>query len=74
MDTQTITIKINNDNALRLLEDLERLHFIEFINKATIKEAGKKLSERLSGCISHDEAKIMHQQLNEMRNEWERDI
>ena len=69
---RTVTIKINNVNALKLLEDLEAMNFIEFINKTNVKVKGKKLSERLAGCINHQESELLHQELTEMRNEWER--
>ena len=70
----TITIKVNNVKALRLLEDLEAMNLIEFIRKNTGMVNGKKLSERLSGSITTEESEIMHKELGEMRNEWERDI
>ena len=70
----TITIKVNNVKALRLLEDLEAMNLIEFIRKNTGMVNGKNLSERLSGSITTEESEIMHKELGEMRNEWERDI
>ena len=33
-----------------------------------------KNSERFSGAISKETAKKLHKHLNEVRNEWERDI
>jgi len=40
-----------------------------------IKEQNKsKNSERFSGSISKGTAEKLHQHLNEVRNEWERDI
>ncbi len=71
---ETITIKINNASALKLLEDLESMKLIEFIKKSTSKVNGKKLSERLSGNISHEESEILHKHLVETRNEWERNF
>ena len=40
-----------------------------------IKEQNKlKNSERFSGAISKETAEKLHKHLNEVRNEWERDI
>ena len=69
---QTITIKVNNVAALKLLEDLEQMKLIEFIKKTTVKTKGKKLSERLAGSISPEESALLHKELIEMRNGWER--
>ena len=41
----------------------------------SIKEQNKmKNSERFSGAISKETAEKLHKHLNEVRNEWERDI
>jgi predicted glycosyl hydrolase (DUF1957 family) len=40
----------------------------------TEKKTNKKLSERLSGSISKEDYEIMKKELEEMRNEWERNI
>ena len=71
---QTLTIKINNVKALKLLEDLEALNLIQVIKKPAVKEKKGKLSERLAGSISAKQAKLMRNELTEMRNEWQRSI
>jgi hypothetical protein len=71
---QTVTIKINNNLALKLLEDLEALNLIQVIKQTVAKDKGKKFSERLAGSISSEQANSMRNELKEMRNEWERDI
>ncbi len=71
---QTLTIKINNVKALKLLEDLEELNLIQVINKIAVKEKKGKLSERLAGSTSSKQAKVMRKELSEMRDEWERNI
>ena len=71
---QTVTIKINNAHALKLLEELEALNLIEVIKRTVTKEKRAKLSDRLWGSISPEEADKMRKELIEMRNEWERDI
>ena len=71
---QTITIKINNAKAARLIEDLEALDLIEVIKKKVVKGKEKKLSERLLGSITSEEAEKMRTELRKIRNEWERII
>ena len=71
---QTLTIKINNVKALKLLEDLEDLNLIQVISKIAVNEKKGKLSERLAGSISSKQAKVMRKELSEMRDEWERNI
>ena len=71
---QTVTIKVNSAQALKLLEDLEALDLIKVIKRSVAKEKTKKLSERLAGSISAKDAKQMRKELTEMRNEWERTI
>ena len=71
---QTLTIEVNSAKALKLLEDLEELDLIKVIKKSVTKDKGKKLSTRLAGSITGDEAKKMHQELKQMRDEWERVI
>jgi hypothetical protein len=69
---QTLTIKINNSKAIKLIEDLESLKLIEVLKKSVVKEKGKKLSERLAGSITSKQADVMRSELQQMRNEWER--
>ena len=71
---ETVTVKIYNPQALKLLEDLEALNLIELVRLPAKAAQSNKLSERLSGSISSAEAKLMRQELSEMRNEWQRDI
>lgn len=69
---ETITIKIKDQKALKLIHDLEDLNVLEVVNPPK-KRSGPTLSERLSGSISVEQAEIMHKELQQMRNEWERD-
>lgn len=68
---QTLTIQTNNSHAIGLLEELAALNLIEVINKSVIST---KLSDRLWGSISSETAKNMNEELEQARNEWERDI
>jgi len=69
----TLTIQIKNIKALKLIKDIEALDLIKVI-KDTNKKKPKSISEKLIGCISDKEAAKMHQELKQMRSEWERDI
>ena len=70
---ETLAIKIKDSNGLKLIRNLEALKVIEVVRPEK-KQSGIKLSERLSGSISAEQAEIMHKQLQQMRGELERDI
>lgn len=67
---RTVTVELRNNNALRLLKDLELANIIRILDKYKKKEK-TKLSESLRGAISKERAKELNEQLNQMRNEWE---
>lgn len=67
----TLTIEVLNEKALPLLRDLENLDIIRIQPPEKPK---RKLSEELYGSITPELAADLHRQLEEMRNEWERDI
>ena len=71
---QILTIQINDSKALSFLEVLESMKLIEVIKKSSATVKKKKLSERMIGSISHEQAQILHAELNQMRNGWERNI
>ena len=68
---QTITIKIKKPGALKLLEDLEAMNLIPLIKEKATTGHKLKLSERLAGCITSEQAEVMRKELTEMRNEWD---
>jgi hypothetical protein len=68
---QTILVELVNENALRILKDLEVAKIIRLVEKQKNKV---KLSERFSGCISKEQADQYQKELIQMREEWERDI
>lgn len=68
----TLTIKIRNNKAIKLIEDLEALNLIQVISSTVQKPAGK-LSALLAGSITEAEADNMQSQLKQMRDEWQRD-
>jgi hypothetical protein len=69
---ETLTIKIKDNKALKLIHDLEDLNLIQVIS-SDVKKSTKKLSELLSGSISPEQADNMQKELKQMRSEWERD-
>ncbi|MDZ7899897.1 MAG: hypothetical protein U5N85_17970 [Arcicella sp.] len=69
---QTLTIQTNNSHAIGLLEELAALNLIEVINKSNNFPKKQKLSDRLWGSISSETAKKMNEELEQTRNEWER--
>jgi wyosine [tRNA(Phe)-imidazoG37] synthetase (radical SAM superfamily) len=70
---QTLTITVSNSKALRLLKDLEDLNLIHVL-KMDIHAPKQKLSDRLYGSLSDKQTETLHKELEQMRNEWSRDI
>ena len=71
---QILTVQVNDTKALNFLEILESMNLIQVIKKSTVAEKKKKLSERMIGSISQEQAQTLHAELNEIRNGWERNI
>ena len=67
---RTITVELRNNNALRLLKDLELANTIRVLDKDKKKDK-TRLSASLRGGISKERAQELNEQLNQMRNEWE---
>ncbi|GAB4023117.1 hypothetical protein GCM10028773_38930 [Spirosoma koreense] len=81
MPMQTFVVEILNEKAVPLLRDLENLDIIRLTpQEPTFTERPKqdrpveRLSERFRGSIPPEVAADLHRQLEEMRNEWERDF
>lgn len=70
---ETLTIKIRDNKALKLIHDLESLNLIQVIKKSSSKRSSPKLSEMMTGSISQEQADLMHEELKKNRNEWDRD-
>ncbi len=69
----TLTIKIRDSKALKLIHDLESLNLIQVVNSTSHKPA-KKLSSQMAGSISEEQAGSMQKELKQIRDEWTRDI
>ncbi len=62
---KTVTVELKNDNALRLLKELELANIIRVINES-VEEEKTKLSKRLRGAITKERAEELNKQLNQM--------
>ncbi len=71
----TITVELLQEDALPLLQNLERLHILKFVlptkTKPAPKPSSKAKKSRFAGRISKKTAEILHQQLAQMRDEWQ---
>ena len=71
---KTVTVELKNQNALRLLKDLELADIIRILDNTKEGEI-TKLSSKIRGAISKERVKELNGQLHQMRNEWaERNI
>ncbi len=68
---QTLTIRVNNPHAFRVIEELEALRLIEVVRESVPKKK-QKLSDRLAGSITSEQAAQMREELQHSRDEWER--
>ena len=68
-----VRIETKDDKALQLIEQLEAMNLIRILREEKSQPV-KKLSERMAGSISEKEAEKMRAALEQMRDEWERDI
>lgn len=66
----TITVEIRNSYALKLLQQLERFHIIKLISPKKTKD----VADKFAGCISKKTGQSFHEQLSQMRLEWNRNI
>jgi len=70
---ETLTIKVKNKKVLKLIQTLEELELIQIVN-LKVKKSVTKLSTLLSGSISPEKGDAIHEELIQIRNEWERNI
>lgn len=68
---QTLTIELIDDQAIKLLQQLEKINWLRIL-KTTVKTAKPHI--KLGGTIPKNIALGMHEQLKEIRETWERDI
>jgi hypothetical protein len=70
---QTFTIRVTNPHTVRLIEELAALQLLEVVDRPVANDT-RKLSERLAGSISPEQAEWMRRELAESRAEWERNF
>ncbi|MDR1895451.1 MAG: hypothetical protein LBR10_01510 [Prevotellaceae bacterium] len=71
---EVLTVEINDERAICFLKDLEALNVLKIIHRNSKLKYRSNISERLAGSISSEQALVMHQELEQMRGEWERNI
>jgi len=71
----TAVIEITNDVAYGFLHQLERMNVLRVVSKQRIGNTnGQKLSKRFAGALSSERVDELQKELNQMREEWERNI
>lgn len=66
----TLIIKIRDQKAIKLIQDLELLNLIKIMPTTTKRE--KKLSEIMAGSMTKEEAETYHKDVQDLKDEWER--
>jgi len=66
----TAVIEIKNDLAYNFLQNLERMNVLRIVSRE--KNHKQKLSERFAGTLSNERVEELQNELNQMRNEWDR--
>ena len=67
---RTVTIEIKNSYAYKLLQDLEKINIIRLLSPKTVKN----IAEQYAGILSKKTGKKLHEQLKQIREEWDRSI
>jgi len=68
---QVITVELLHEQALALLQQLEKLNILRLV---AAKKPEEKPRRQWAGSISKDTGARMHQYVTESRAEWERNI
>lgn len=71
---ETLTLEIINEEAVSLLRELEKLQLIKIRKHEKITPSPQKLSGKFAGKLSALTAEQLHNHVNNIRNEWERNI
>jgi uncharacterized NAD-dependent epimerase/dehydratase family protein len=71
----TAVIEINNDLAYGFLYNLERMNVLRVVSRQNTQNSNRqKLSQRFAGSLSSERVDELQKELNQMRNEWDRNI
>ena len=68
---QIVTLELINEDVLNILKNLEKLSLIRVIKT---KEEKAEQSISLAGSLSKESADLLRKHVNEVRNEWEREL
>ena len=71
---ETVNLEIINKKAVSLLRELEKLQLIKIRKHKEITPSSQKLSEKFAGKLSALTAEQLDEHVNNIRNEWERNI
>lgn len=69
-----LIINISDDKYYFFLELVKNFNFISIKEKKPMKKNKRNLSSKFRNRIPKEVGKEMHKQLEQMRNEWKRDI
>ena len=71
----TAVVEIKNDVAYGFLHQLERMNVLRVVSKQRKGNInGQKLSKRFAGVLSSERVDELQKELNQMRDEWDRNI
>ena len=71
----TAVIEIKNDVAYGFLHQLERMNVLRVVSRQSMQNVNsQKLSQRFAGALSSERVDELQKELNQMRNEWDRNI
>ena len=70
--SNTISIKVTNQKAFKLLKDLESKNLIEIIKKKSVTKNNENIIDNLIGCIPSSKEEKVLEELANLRNEWDR--
>ena len=71
----TAVIEIKNDVAYGFLHQLERLNVLRVVSRQGVESVNnQRLSERFAGALSSERVDELQKELNQMRDEWDRNI
>jgi len=65
---ETILVQINNDKALKLLQELEELKIIKLLKRN--ESSGTSLSEKYAGKLSEPTVEKLQQHIKQSRDQW----
>lgn len=66
----TLIIKIRDQKAVKLIQDLELLNLIQIV--PPVAKTANKLSDKMQGSLSKEQAADYHDRIDTLKDEWER--